>query len=85
MGDETPRKDEEMPLGDKNLGKKEDLHPLASTAPSMPPQLPLGDKTPRNNPLVSMASSAAQDFLGGRNPRDKFMDTEDNAQNENKT
>ena len=79
LGDETPRNDEEIPLRDKTLGTKEDLHPLASAATSMPPQLALGDETQRNNPLASAETSAAQASLGGQNPGDKFMDTEDHA------
>ena len=85
LGDETPRNDEELPLGDETLGTKEDLHPLASAAASTPPQLPLGDKTPRNNPLLIAATSTAPASLGGRNPGDKFMETEDHAPKKNET
>ena len=49
MVDETPRNDEELPLGDENPGTKEDLHPLASAATLIPPQLPFRDETPRND------------------------------------
>ena len=85
LGGETLRNDEEIPLGYKISGTKEDLHPLTSAATSTSPQLPLGDKTPRHNPLASAETSTAPASLGGRNPRDKFMDTEDHAQDKTTT
>ena len=48
MGDENPRDDEELPLGDETPGTKEEFHPLASAASSTPTQLPFGDETPNN-------------------------------------
>merc|ERR1739838_330933 len=51
--------------------RKEELHPLVSAASLTPPQLPLGDETPRHNSLASAATSAAPASLGGRNPEDQ--------------
>ena len=69
-----------FPWGTKPRGQKEDLHPLASAATSTPPQLPLGDKTPRNNPLASAATLAAPASLGRQNPEDNKEKTKTKEQ-----
>ena len=72
LRDETPRNDEELPLGDKTPRTKEELHLLASAATLTPPQLPLWDETPRNNPLASAASLTLLHItLGDETPRNK--------------
>ena len=40
--------------GNKPRGLQEELHPLASAASSTPPQLTLGDKTPRNDKEIPL-------------------------------
>ena len=65
---------ETKPRGRKE--RKEELHPMASAASLTPPQLPLGDETPRHNSLASAATSSAPASIGGRNSEEKFMEEE---------